>query len=100
MTRLPAALLAAVLLSGCTGTMLTRTDAEMPLAATGSYDAVGGYPFQAVAVDYRLEERSGGEGDSYNVFLSLAVDLVVDVVLLPVDLVAWAFGCEKRDLAH
>ena len=58
----------------------------------------GGYPFQAVVVDYQIEDRSHNDGNSYVVLASLAIDLVVDTVLLPVDLVAWAFGCHKRSM--
>jgi len=97
---LPILLLACTLLGGCTGTMLTRSSEPMPLAARGSYNTFGGYPFQAVVVDWRMEERSGGDGESVGVFASLAVDLVVDLVLSPIDLVAWAFGCEKRDMVR
>ena len=93
-------LLGVLLLPGCTGTMLTRTSSPMPMAATGSYDSFGGYPFQAVVVDYHIEERSGSAGDNYTVFVSLAVDLVVDTVLSPIDLIAWAFGCRKRGMAE
>ncbi len=93
-------LLGALLLSGCTGTMLTRTSSPMPMAASGSYDSFGGYPFQAVVVDYRIEERSGNAGDNYTIFVSLAIDLVIDTVLSPVDLVAWAFGCRKRGMVE
>ena len=93
-------LLSCALLGGCTGTMLTRSDAPMALAAKGRYSTFGGYPFQAVVVDYRIEERSGGEGDYYSVFASLAVDLAVDLVLSPIDLVAWAFGCRKRGMVQ
>lgn len=93
-------LLGMMLLPGCTGTMLTRSSSPMSLAASGSYDSFGGYPFQAVVVDWRIEERSGNAGDSHSVFLSLAVDLVVDTVLSPIDLVAWAFGCRKRGMVE
>lgn len=86
--------------SGCTGTMLTRSDDPMPQAESGSHDMFGGYPFQAVVVDYRIEESSGNAGDSHVVFVSLAIDLVVDTLLAPIDLVAWAFGCRKRGLVR
>ena len=92
--------LLAVLLCGCTGTMMTRTDSPMPGAARGSYSTFGGYPFKAVVVDYQLEERSNNGGDPHSAFLGLAVDIVVDLVLSPIDLVAWAFGCNKRGLAY
>ena len=58
----------------------------------------GGYPFQAVVVDYQIEAASRNEGNSYVVLGSLIIDLVVDTVLLPIDLVAWAFGYHKRGL--
>ena len=97
--RLCVLTLCVLLLPGCTGTRLTRTASPMPLAASGSFDSVGGYPFQAVVVDYRIEESGGNTGDNYTVFASLAVDLVIDTLLSPIDLVAWAFGCRKRGLA-
>ena len=91
-------LLSTLLLSGCTGTMLTRSDEPMLHAESGSHDMFGGYPFQAVVADYHIEESGDNSGDSHVVFVSLAIDIVVDTVLSPIDLVAWAFGCHKRGM--
>ncbi len=91
-------LLMVLVLGGCTGTQLTRTSVPMDLAKPQDGCFFGGYPFQAVVVDYRIEADSSGEGNSYVILGSLAIDLVVDLVLSPIDLVAWAFGCEKRGL--
>ncbi len=87
-----------VLLSGCTGTMLTRSSRPMDHADPAPHNMFGGYPFQAVVVDYQIESASQNDGNTYEVFAALAVDLVVDTVLLPIDLIAWAFGCHKRSL--
>lgn len=91
-------LLCALLVSGCTGTMLTRSSEPMDHADPRPHSMFGGYPFQAIVVDYQIEAGTQSAGDSYSVFASLAVDLVVDTVLAPVDLIAWAFGCHKRSL--
>jgi hypothetical protein len=90
------AVLCLVLLSGCAGTMVSRSDAPSPYADSRRGSMFGGYPFQAVVVDYRIEQDNLNEGNSYIVLGSLAVDTVVDLVLCPIDLVAWAFGYHKR----
>lgn len=91
-------LLACTALGGCYGTMFSR--------GSGPY-AVGKYPFEALAVDIgfmaevRPDERFSGvpREQGPNLFLwglvSLPIDTVVDVVLAPVDVVAWIFGCDK-----
>ncbi len=93
-----ATLLGCACLGGCHGTMFSR--------GGGPY-AVGKYPFEAIAVDIGLmaqvrpDERESGlsKHDSPNLFLwglvSLPFDAVLDVVLAPVDVVAWLFGCNK-----
>ena len=85
-------------LTGCAGTMMTRSHEPMENASTAPHSMFGGYPFQAVVVDFQIESRSNNEGNIYEAFGSLATDLVVDTVLLPIDLVAWLFGCHKRSL--
>lgn len=93
-----------LLLTGCTGTMVTRGDRPMPHVTTAPHSLFGGYPFQAVVVDMQMEmqgvnddgEHGRGSGNPVGPILSLAVDLVVDLVLSPIDLVAWPFGCHKR----
>ncbi len=89
---------ACTVLAGCTGTMLSR--------GTGPC-SVGKYPFEAIALDIgfmaatRADERDTGvpgkEGTPTFLWglTSLPIDTVVDVVLLPVDVVAWIFGCSK-----
>lgn len=67
----------------------------------------GAYPFAAVWTDglmvgqmfsgrvvFRSFDMSGVEVGLWGV-VSLPVDLVLDAVLLPVDLVCWAFGARK-----
>lgn len=96
--RLIAVLLLAMAASGCAGTRMTRGSGPMDHASPGSHAMFGGYPFQAVVVDWRIEEQHLNEGNSYVVLGSLAIDLAVDLVLAPVDLVAWAFGYRKRPM--
>ncbi len=88
----------ALILTGCTGTMMTRSSSPMEHADPAPHSMFGGYPFQAVVVDFQIEKASGNAGNTYEVFASLAVDLVLDTVLAPIDLVAWAFGCHKRSM--
>lgn len=88
--------LAIGLLTGCAGTRISRSDQTDPCVDPRPGSTFGGYPFQAVVVDWRVEERSSGEGDPVLAIGSLAVDAVVDLVLAPVDLVAWACGYHKR----
>jgi hypothetical protein len=69
---------------------------------------LGGYPLQAVAVDLtylassfgRMEGShwSGSERFTFSL-LSLPADAILDLVLLPADLVAWLFGHQKRSIS-
>jgi len=85
--------------SGCFGTGVTRI--------MGESDCAGAYPGQAVAFDVRAftsawEEGHAGEGVVMPVFaiFSLPVDIAVDVVLSPLDLILWPLGFEKTLLAE
>lgn len=90
-------ILAASSVSAC-GTMTTRSPAR----------PIGSYPFGALYVDgimigQMFQERvvfpsfdmSGVEIALWGI-VSLPVDLVLDAVFLPADLVGWAFGAEKH----
>lgn len=97
-----AALLALALLSTSCGTVLTRTRG----------DVFGYYPYEALVADARLigyglgfDIEIQGHGDRMTAddgigggLISLPIDLVLDTIALPIDLVAWAFGCDKRIL--
>jgi len=95
------ALLLAAVLPGC-GTLFGRTRA----------DYIGAYPGQAIVFDVwamsslfqgkdperphdDLERRREGEMNFVGGLLSLPFDVVIDVVLLPADLIGWLFGLEK-----
>jgi hypothetical protein len=92
-----AALLVCTSLGSC-GTMLTRT--------TG--DAFGAHPFSAVARDCVLISEVVGPGATYadldwpgpvlclGGLVPLPIDLAVDVLALPIDLVAWVAGHRKH----
>ena len=96
--RVAALLLSSAALTGCDGTMYSR--------GQGPY-AVGKYPFHAFATDIWFMSQVSGpgkaeigmEGTGSTIFfwglVSLPFDTVLDTVLLPVDLVAWAFGASK-----
>ena len=103
--HLPPALLLALAasLGGC-GTMVTRGDLHAP---------VGAYPLEAIGFDlsglyhgfteptlwhpeHDRAAKVAKEGEVIGLILSLPADLVFDVVLLPVDLVAWVFGARKN----
>ena len=80
--------------SGCLGTGVTRF--------VGEDDWAGKYPGQAVAFDVRAftsdwEEGHAGEGILMPLLaiFSLPVDIAVDVLLSPVDLILWPLGFEK-----
>lgn len=84
--------------SGClAGTILTRGDRAV----------VGGYPFQAVAVDVEMVAKAGDPPvDTSGVMIgggtflfwgliSLPLDLAIDLVATPLDLGFWAFDVHK-----
>lgn len=88
--------------SGCMGTIFTRVQRPNP-----DKSWTGAYPFQAIALDcygsYQMIQTGGSDKVSPGLgvtilLLSLPIDIVVDAVLLPVDLVAWPMGFEKNDL--
>lgn len=95
-------LVAATSLAGC-GTLSTRGHLQ---------PVVGAYPLQGTALDlaglyagftdpvlwhpeHDRAAKVSKEGEVIGLLLSLPADLVIDVVLLPVDLVAWPFGWQK-----
>lgn len=90
-------ILLATIASGCSGTLISRSD-----------EMIGAYPMQAVACDFVLMGHvfSGAEmwmkGNHVSGpmcllmgFISLPLDLVLDVFFLPGDLIAWPFGKYK-----
>ncbi len=92
LSKLLLALLLALLIvsqSGCIGTMLSR----------GNHDFAGKYPLQAVACDIQhvVNDKFDGLGILVvtGCIISVPVDLAVDVVLMPVDLVLWPFGFDR-----
>ncbi len=97
--RLRPALFALMLCSqtGCFGTMVTR-------GGDGGAFA-GRYPFKAVASDVGMVINPGGSRDmnafiALIAFISIPVDLSVDAVLMPVDLVLWPFGFDRSYRAN
>ena len=87
---------------GCVGTYDSRW-------RSGGADAfLGGYQLQAVVVDLTYlagafqsmegSHWSGSELFTFSLF-SLPLDAALDLVLLPVDLVAWLFGHQKRPIS-
>jgi hypothetical protein len=86
--------------TSCCGTLVTR----------GNGTLFGAYPLMAVWADLELMQRIGGETERlsdvvpitplmsfFGGLLSLPIDIALDVVALPVDLTAWAFGNHKDD---
>lgn len=113
------ALMIVACLGGC-GTFMTRiftTESSQGTDAKGQHsDFVGAYPYSAVGGDVALlMEGIDGRGPSpdpasttdrqdqiaccvisaFLAILSLPIDLAVDTVLLPADLVAWPFGWRR-----
>ena len=79
-----------ILLSGCMGTLLTRTGGS----------PIGGYPYQAVGLDVSLVRGSQGAGESLTyIFIITPLDFFLDTALLPLDLITWPFGLWKGDTA-
>ena len=77
-------------LSGCAGTLVTRYWSH-------SGSSVGAYPYQAVAYDFK-EAHDDFDFNSVLVLLCfLPLDVTVDTILLPVDLIAWPFGKKKQE---
>ena len=80
-------------LSGCVGTIITRADGE------GS-NIIGAYPYQAVYSDCVVVANPRDGGWRFSVFgvLSVPLDIVIDSVMLPFDLVAWPMGLHKNSI--
>ena len=75
--------------TGCFGTIMTRSG--------GTF--VGEGPFKSVEVDAKAIGYSG-QNSGYMLALgalSLPLDIVFDVVLLPADIVAGCFGYQKTE---
>ncbi len=92
------------MLSGCIGTFGTRTNnwgqGKKP---------IGSYPFKAVSEDLRMtyvltDSDSGNDYSGIHIIgpialmFSLPLDLAIDIVLTPLDLIAWPFGWKKSKL--
>ena len=109
------ALLICLYITGC-GTIMTRMADDGGIGETVyGNDSFGIPPYAAVVEDFiwvrelfrarnysRLLERDGLMGRLGLVaglcgLCALPVDVVCDTVFLPVDLIAWPFGCDKRD---
>jgi len=68
-----------------------------------SEDPFGAYPLQGVAFDFYMGNEVVGNSIQNHEdpdqllypLLSLPFDLVIDVILLPADLIAWPLGYEK-----
>jgi uncharacterized protein YceK len=113
-------LVAALPCAGCIGTLATRImtkDAEEGAEAEdGDGSFIGAYPYASAAADIRViqdafdmtshgatgegvTERSSGVGCGVIGIIvgvgSIPLDLVIDTVLLPADLIGWSFGLEK-----
>ena len=98
MKRGAAFLVCLLLLSGCIGTGTTRQygdDGRRPF---------GSYPFAGVVVDCELVGMQRNPNDMTGLstlapvigIISLPVDIVIDAVLAPLDLIAWPFGWRKN----
>jgi len=100
MLKATAAVLCLFLLTGCIpGTRATRTSESLPNVSTDPHSFFGGHPFQAVVVDFQIELGGGNKnGHPLEPIVNLGLDLLIDLVLAPIDLVAWPFGCHKRGL--
>ena len=82
-------------LSGCFGTFGTRTGNQ----------CVGEYPYKAIVLnvggitEYAGNNNGSGFGSNFLMIticvLSLPIDIAIDTVLLPVDLISWPFGMKK-----
>ncbi len=98
-TRTALCLLAAAASASC-GTLLTRPGGP----------AFGGWPFAAVAADGELLSKCFGPNQTFfdvdfagpvlllGGLLSLPIDLGIDLLALPIDLVAWTAGNAKNVL--
>ena len=81
-----------LILQSCMGTGFTRLQ-------DGSF--AGKYPYSAVGADaVMVKEAFGrpvdhGGGFALVGIISFPLDIVLDTILLPVDLIAWPFGFEK-----
>jgi len=75
-----------VLVTGC-GTLVSRT----------GHTSFGAYPYQAVGTDVAViaVEKPEVKGLA---FISIPLDVVVDTVLLPPDLILWIAGHKKDGL--
>lgn len=81
-----ALLLAAILISGC-GTLCSRTGKT----------SFGAYPYQAVGTDVAAVAVEKPELKAL-AFVSIPLDLVLDTLFLPPDLILWVAGNKKDGL--
>jgi uncharacterized protein YceK len=81
-----------LLLQSCIGTASTRFQND---------SFVGAYPYSAVGTDLVLFGENLGKPAHLGGFIalpsliSIPLDLVVDSILLPIDLITWPFGLRK-----
>ena len=84
-------------LQSCMGTAFTRFN-------EGSF--AGAYPYSAVAADVVIAKEAIGRPSDHGggfatiSIISIPLDLVLDTVLFPVDLVTWPFGYKKSWLTE
>ena len=80
------AVLITVMLTGC-GTLVSRT----------GHTSFGAYPYQAIGTDVAVVAVEKPDVKVL-AFISIPLDLVLDTILLPPDLILWIAGHKKDGL--
>lgn len=78
------------------GSYATRMEDKRP-----NCSFTGKYPYAAVAWDVKeLKTIGGSKIGEFGEFalISIPLDLIIDTIMTPVDLVAWPFGFSKGNL--
>ena len=89
-TVLTVVMLITVLFTGCAGTLHSRFDRTQ----SDSTHWVGKWPYQAIATDLTVVKNKHPLNSV--AAASIPLDLVIDTICLPFDLVLWPFGFEKN----
>ena len=100
-------IIASIILQGCIGTVTTRVSGDEKL----NHHFIGKYPYKAIAVDGSLIGMVGQDagmcsnhGYGYGIgfgllgLFSIPLDLCVDTVLLPADIIGWINGWDKNSM--
>jgi uncharacterized protein YceK len=79
-----------ILTSGCAGTLHSRFDRVQSTSSS----CFGKWPYQAVVTDFVVVKNK--HPLAIVAAVSFPIDIIIDTICLPLDLVLWPFGFEKN----